>query len=121
MQTFPLPYLRNFDKKTKYANTEVVFASQKSQIQRNAVNPVHTWSFECSGVIEHLAILQRFHSDHAGNAVPFYFYDDNDVQTRVRFESPELQYKLVKELDTASPTASRTVGFTANIVVKSVL
>ena len=121
MEIFPLPYLRDFSGKSKYATTKVVFASQKAQVQRQSVKPMKTWSFECSGLIEHLATLQAFHDSHGGNTVPFQFYDEHDVLTTVRFTDPELQYKFLKELDTASPTGSKVVGFTSNITVESVI
>lgn len=121
MEIFPLPYLRDFKKKSKHSTTSVVFQSGKKQVQRNAVKPLKTWSFQCSGLKEHQEILEAFHDAHGGNTVPFQIYNDNDELVTVRFADPELQCDLVKEIDVTSPTGSKVVGFTANINVESVI
>lgn len=121
METFPLPYTFDVTKDVTYATTTVTFASQKKQVQQNAVNPMVKWKIQCKGDNDQRQTLELFHGRMAGNVHPFYFYDENNVQQTVRFSDQGLSIKLLREFSTTQVTHGNVVGFTAEVTVEVAL
>lgn len=118
METFPLPYTFEITKDTKYATTTVKFQSQKKQVQRNAVQPSISWKINVKGSVDNHKTLESFHDRMGGNAVPFYFLDENLVQQKVRFAEQGMSVKLLREFTLDNPTHGKVVGFTADITLE---
>lgn len=121
METFPLPYVFEAKKKSKYANTTVVFQSQLKQVQRNAIGVLRTWSITCKGDNDDREILEAFYDDMYGTHGQFTFYDENNAPVTARFATDEPEYTLIREFSTTEVTHGKVVGFTANISVEGMV
>lgn len=121
MAQFPLPYQFEVNKTVSYATREVVFESQKKQIQQLAQKPVIDWEIECRGTIDDLRILEEFFDSVGGNTRSFTFLDEYDQPQTVRFKENKLSYKILREFSPTSGTKGTAVGFTATIGIEKVI
>ena len=121
MQTFPLPYVFEIKKKSKYFNTTVTMQSKLKQIQRTAIGILRTWDIVCKGDNDERELLEAFYDEMYGISGKFIFYNENNEAITARFASDEPEYNLIREFSTTEVTHGVVVGFTANLSIESVI
>lgn len=121
LDKFPLPYIFEIDKSTAFATKSVKFYSQKKQVQIQSLNPIRSWKIKVRGNAEEADTLESFFNDHVGDAYPFLFVDESDVEQQVRFADSTLSIKKYRDFNSGSETHGFVVGFEADINLEEVL